>query len=87
MKKPPKQTLTTGHGSVSAHEVLTLREFGRRLGLANRALCDAQRAGLRTVLVGRTKFVVGSHALEWFAKLADEQAERVNGNGGPTNEK
>ena len=72
MKKPTAQPPRV-LGSVSAGEVLPLREFGRRLGLASRALCDCQRAGLRTVLVGRTKYVLGSDALEWFARLAEEQ--------------
>ena len=74
MKRPLKDQPVIGHGSVSADEVLTLREFGRRLGLASRALCDCQRAGLRTVLVGRTKYVLGTDVLTWFRNLADEQA-------------
>jgi hypothetical protein len=57
---------------------LTLREFGRRLGLGNRALCDAQRQGLRAVLFGRVKFIVGSDALDFFRRLAGD------GNGGAT---
>jgi len=73
MKRLP-QPLTTGSGSIRTDEVMTLREFGRRLGLASRALCDCQRNGLRTVLVGRTKYVVGRHAVEWFGKLAERQA-------------
>ena len=35
--KPLDTTPTTGRGSVSAGEVLSLREFGRRLGLGNKA--------------------------------------------------
>jgi hypothetical protein len=64
----------TGRGSISADEVTTLREFGRRLGLANKALCDAQKAGLKTCLVGRVKFVCGSDAVEWFRQQAEHQA-------------
>ena len=71
---------TIGRGSIRADEVLSLRELGRRLGLAKRALCDAQKAGLRTALVGRVKFVVGSHAVEWFQAQAEQQAS--NGQGG-----
>jgi len=37
--KPPPRAL----GSVSSGEVLPLKEFGRRMNLANRALADAQR--------------------------------------------
>lgn len=64
---------TTGNGSVSFTEVMPLREFGRRLGLARRALADAQRKGLRTVLFGRCKFVLGQDAIAWFRRLAEEQ--------------
>jgi hypothetical protein len=60
--------------SVSADEVLSLREFGRRLGLRNRILCDCQRKGLRTILVGRTKYIVGSDALDWFKQQGQQQA-------------
>jgi hypothetical protein len=74
MKKPLYTTQTIGRGSVHAGEILTLREFGRRLGLANKALCDAQRAGLKTALVGRVKFVIGADALDWFGKMAEQQA-------------
>ena len=62
-----------GGGSVSASEVMTLREFGRRLGLAKRACCDAQRQGLRTILFGRCKFVLGDDVVAWFRRLAEEQ--------------
>jgi hypothetical protein len=73
MRHSIDKTLAIGHGSVSDHEVLTLRAFGRRLGLGVRALCDCQQKGLRTVTVGRMKFVVGSQAVAWFAAQADEQ--------------
>jgi hypothetical protein len=66
-------------GSIHANEVLSMAEFGRRLGFAHKALADAQRAGLRTILFGRCKFILGSDALEWFRRLAEQQA---NGNGG-----
>ena len=81
MKRPLDTTPIVGRGSVSADEIVTLREFGRRLGLASRALCDAQKAGLKTALVGRVKFVVGADAVEWFRKQAEQQAAE-NGTGG-----
>lgn len=74
MKRPQEQAPTIGRGSVSAGEILTLREFGRRLGLAHKALCDAQRAGLKTATVGVRKYVCGSDAVEWFRAQADAQA-------------
>jgi hypothetical protein len=59
-----------------------MAEFGRRLGFAHKALADAQRAGLPTIFFGRCKFVLGSDALAWFGKLAEQQAG--NGTGGRT---
>lgn len=72
--EPPRST------SVSADEVLSLREFGRRLGLGVRALCDCQRNGLPTTVIGKKKYIVGSEAVEWFRKRGQQQA------GGPADE-
>jgi hypothetical protein len=69
----PRPSTAPALGSVSANEILTLREFGRRLNLASRALADAQRQGLRTILFGRCKYVLGCDALAWFQRLADRQ--------------
>jgi hypothetical protein len=77
MNRPTEQPVRPALGSVHRDEVLPLREFGRRMGLASRALADAQRRGLRTVLFGRVKFVLGADAMAWFASLA----ERPEGNG------
>ena len=66
----------TGVGSVSFTEVMTLREFGRRLGLAQQACSDAQHRGLRTILFGRTKFVLGQDVIAWFRRLAEEQESK-----------
>ncbi len=86
MKTRPDTTVRPGCGSVRSDEVLTLREFGRRLNLAERALANAQRHGLRSIMFGRVKFVLGSDALDWFRSLADQQASGNgnNGQGGPT---
>ena len=75
MKRPLDTTSSIGRGSVHTDEILSLREFGRRLGLANKALCDAQKAGLKTATVGVRKYIVGSQAVAWFAQQADKQAE------------
>lgn len=77
--RPEDRTPSVGHGSVSAHEVLTLREAGRRLGLGTRALCDAQRRGLRTILFGRIKLVLGDDVIAWARQLAEGQTQH----GGP----
>ncbi len=70
---PPPKTL----GSVSAGEVMPLVVFGERMNLANRSLAAAQRAGLRTILFGRVKFVLGSDALVWFSQLAEKQVQET----------
>ena len=75
MKRPADKAPTIGRGSVSANEVITLRECGRRLGFASRALCDFQRQGMRTILAGRVKLVLGSDLLDFFQRLAERQAE------------
>ncbi|MGA2063837.1 MAG: hypothetical protein ABSG86_02660 [Thermoguttaceae bacterium] len=79
MKPRPTVPAPRPLGSVSAGEVLCLREFGRRLNLADRALADAQREGLRTILFGRNKYVLGCDALDWFKRLRDQQADQAAG--------
>jgi hypothetical protein len=73
VKHPTKTAPSPGIGSVSAHELLSLREFGRRLGLGIRCCCDLQKQGLRTVTLGRRKFVLGSDALEFARQQAKQQ--------------
>jgi hypothetical protein len=47
--------------------------------MASRALADAQRHGLRTILFGRNKYVLGSDALDWFKRLGEQQADQAAG--------
>ena len=77
MNARPKQAPSPGSGSISAHEIVTLRETGRRLGLGVRCMCDLQKAGLRTVTLGRRKFLLGSDLIDFARRLAEEQ------HGGP----
>ncbi|MFZ1935840.1 MAG: hypothetical protein WBL72_06180 [Thermoguttaceae bacterium] len=78
MKHPPKlPAADIGRGSVRGDELIDLRTFGRRLGLGPRVLCDLQRAGLKTVLLGRKKFLIG----KWVLEFCERQA---NGQGGQT---
>lgn len=79
MKSRPLDKAPRQLGSVSAGEIMPMREFGRRLDLADKCLSDAQKAGLRTIRFGRCKFVLGSDALDFFHKLAEQQG---NSNGG-----
>lgn len=69
-KKPPKPL-----GSIRADELMPWAEFGRRMNLAARALAAARRRGLRTILFGRNRYVLGRDALEWFDRLGDQQGD------------
>ena len=60
-----------GYGSISADEVLPLREAARRLGFGQKTIRQAQRAGLRTVEFGRMKYVIGQDVLDFFRRLAE----------------
>ena len=71
MRRPPDSVPSPR--SVLPGEVLALREAGRRLGLQKQALCDAQKAGLKTVLVGRVKFTTG----DWVRQFVEGLAERA----------
>lgn len=82
MKKPLDPTPPIGRGSVSADELLDLRTFGKRLGLGARILCDLQRSGLRTVTLGRRKYILGKWAIDFAQQQAKQQAGGSNGQGG-----
>jgi hypothetical protein len=81
VKRTLDTTPTTGRGSIRADELVDLRTFGKRLGLGPRILCDLQRAGLRTVLLGRRKYIIGKWALEFAEQQAGDQGV-ANGEGG-----
>jgi hypothetical protein len=76
--KHPQQSQPEARGSIHADELLDLRTFGKRLGLGPRVLCDLQRAGMKTVTLGRKKFVVG----KWVLDFAERQAAGGGQGGG-----
>jgi hypothetical protein len=63
------QQQTPGPRSVSAHELYTLAELGRRLGMGRKTLARAQKDGLQTVAFGRMKYVRGQAVLDFFQDL------------------
>lgn len=63
--------------SVRADEILSLREFGRRLKIGPRLLCEMQRNGFPVALVGRTKYIVGRLAMDWFAQQTEADTPRA----------
>jgi hypothetical protein len=54
---------------VRADEIYPLPEFRRRLGLGAAAMRTARRQGLRVRQLGRTRYVLGRDALEFFGSL------------------
>ena len=77
VKRPTKSAPSPALDSVRADEVLPLRGAGRRLGWGVRLQCDLQRLGLRTIMVGRTKMILGRDIIDFLDRLGREQA------GGP----
>lgn len=72
----PALSSRPGLGSVRPGEILSLRAFGYRMGLGNKSLAEAQRRGLKTVVFGRTKYVL--NGADFFEKLAEKQTENPN---------
>jgi hypothetical protein len=58
---------------IRADELYSLAELRRRLGWAEHAVRQARLAGLRMVVFGRAKYVLGSDVLAFFARLAEQQ--------------
>ena len=80
--RPDAPASRPGFGSIVAGEILPLREAARRLGWERKTIAHAKRAGLRSVRFGRFDYVRGVDVLDFFAKLADQQAGRGNGGQG-----
>lgn len=64
--------------SIHADELLPLPILKKRLGWGNRSIAQAQRDGLRAVVFGRGKYVLGRDLLAFFDRLGEQQ-----GKGGP----
>ena len=62
-----------GCGSVRADEVMPLSELQRRFRLGYKGTAEAQRQGLRTIALGRQKFILGRDVLRFFERPADQQ--------------
>jgi len=81
VRRPSDTTPAPGPRSILPGEVMPLREAGRRLGLAKQALIDAQKAGLKAVVVGRLKMTTGTWVLEFVERLAAEAGAGHGGHG------
>ena len=79
MSRPRTTPQPRPRGSVHRDEVLSLAEFRSRTGFGHKSIASAKRAGLRVIHFGRLGFVRGVDALEFFAKLAEEQGQEGAG--------
>jgi hypothetical protein len=58
-------------GSILPGEVMPLVEAARRVGWQKRMTINAQKMGLRSVLIGRRKYVTG----DWIREFMERQAQ------------
>jgi hypothetical protein len=68
-------------GVVRADELYRLRELCHRLNWKEHAIRQARAAGLRMIVFGREKFVLGRDVLDFFCRLAEAQAGAQNQEG------
>jgi len=59
-------------GTIRADELYTLEEVKTRLKLGNHALRQARIRGLQTKKVGRNKYVLGKHLIEFISNQDSE---------------
>jgi len=71
MRKPLDKP-TPRFGSIAIGETLPLREAARRLGWGSRMTAEAQRMGLRAILVGRAKITTGKWINDFIEKMAEK---------------
>jgi hypothetical protein len=77
MKRPtPAPDPAPRFGSILPGEVMPLAEAARRLGWQKRMTIDAQKMGLRSVLIGRRKYTTGDWVLQFVEAQAQQQAGR-----------
>ena len=57
-------------GVIRADEAYELREFARRCRLGEFALREARQKGLKVISVGRRRYVLGRHWLEFLEQQA-----------------
>ena len=77
MKAKPIDTPPPARGSITAAELLLVRKLCKRLGWERKTLAHAKRAGLRTIRFGRFDYARGCDVLDFFTKLAEQQAEKA----------
>jgi len=66
---------------VRADEVLSRRDLMLRLRWGRKQWSRAQAAGLKSVLLGRERYIVGRWVIELLERLAGEQCHTTHGTG------
>jgi hypothetical protein len=81
MKRPtptPRPTLSP----ILADAVYSKRVLLAALGWEHRTFRHAVQEGLRIIAFGKQRFVLGRDVLDFFTRLAEQQAANSNGEGG-----
>lgn len=74
MKPPLDKAPPPSRGSIRRDEITLFAEAARRLGWCAKSRRKAQRDGLRVISYGRYQYVLGADVLDFFLKLAEQQA-------------
>ena len=74
MKHPRHDTPPRSLGSIRRDEVLPFAEVCRRMGWADQMASDVQRAGLRTVTLGRRKYSTGAAVYDFVERMMQAAA-------------
>ncbi|MBN2577638.1 MAG: hypothetical protein JXB10_01425 [Pirellulales bacterium] len=71
MNSPPDRT--AGLAPIRADEIYAWSLFKRRMGLCQKSARALVTGGLRQVVAGKRRFVLGADVLEFFRRLAEGQ--------------
>ena len=74
MKRSTKAQPTTAGGSICGNKVYSLQGYCRELKIGQKTWYSMRDAGLRSCKIGKQVFILGRDAIEFFDKLAEEQA-------------
>ena len=83
-KPKPERTVTPNNtpGVIDGGCLYTMTELAARARWRKHSIRQAVRKGLPTILFGSRRYILGSDALKFFARLRDEQ--QANHDGGAT---
>ena len=58
--------MTESNGAIDAYQIYTLAEFKQRTGQGDAGMREMRRQGLKTVTVGKRKYVCGGDFFEFL---------------------